>query len=333
MARLSPIKDLYDRLEAVGFPRAYVRENILPDWWEDDLARDPGNRRLAELVISRTLKIPLPSLVEPRSPLTLEGAAEVRFKRRQDVEPPDLLPAVAVARRIFELLFACARDLPAFALEGGDPEALRELILSRSSCVDLPGLLQISWELGVPVVHLDSLPQGAKRVDGMAFCVAGRPCIALASFRKSPAWLTWHLAHEMGHVARGHLHNGAALDVRIDFSSEQVEEREANLFAKDLVYGKKNRGGFKSARHITGVQLAAEARHLGALHRIHPACIVTSYGFNMAAWGTAQNALKALGSADGGPEAVRAALTERLDLESLVDSDRQFFVRAVGLPE
>jgi IrrE N-terminal-like domain len=333
VTRSSPIKDLYDRLEAVGFPRAYVRESILPDWWEDELAREPGNRRLAELVISRTLKIPLASLVDAGSSLTLEGAEEVRFKRRQDVEPPELLPAVAIARRIFELLFACARNLPAFALEGGDPEALRELILSRSSCVDLPGLLQSSWELGVPVVHLDSLPKGAKRVDGMAFCVAGRPCIALASFRKSPAWLTWHLAHEMGHVARGHLRNGAALDVKIDFSSEQVEEREANLFAKDLVYGRRHRGGFKYARHINGAQLAAEARSLGALHRIHPACIVTSYGFNMAAWGTAQNALKALGAADGGPEAVCAALVEYLDLDDLADTDRQFFARAVGLPE
>jgi len=333
VARSSPIKDLYVRLEAVGFPRAYVRDFILPDWWEDELAHDPGNRRLAELVISRTLKIPLASLVEPRSSLTLEGAQEVRFKRRQDVEPPYLVPAVAVARRIFELLFACAKDLPAFAMEGSDPEALRERILAQSPCVDLPGLLQSSWGLGVPVVHLDSLPKGAKRVDGMAFCVAGRPCIALASSRRSPAWLIWHLAHEMGHVARGHLQNGAALDVKIDFSSEQVEEREANLFAKDLVYGSKNRGGFKAARHITGAQLAADSRNLGALHHIYPACIVTSYGFNMTAWGTAQNALAALGAADGGPEAVRSALVEHLDLDDLTETDRQFFARAVGLPQ
>src|SRR6185436_2993482 len=154
-----------------------------------------------------------------------------------------------------------------------------------------------------------------------------------ASARRSPAWLIWHLAHEMGHVARGHLRTGAALDIKIDFNSEQVEERAANLFAKDLVYGKKNRGGFSAARHVTGERLAAESRNLGAMHRIYPACIVTSYGFNMDAWGTAQNALNALGVADGGPEAVRKALAEHVDLDCLADTDRQFFARAVGLPE
>lgn len=327
------MQDLYARLGEVGFPRAYVKDRILPDWWEDDLAKDPGNRRLAELTISRTLKIPLSSLVDHGSPLSLEGAHEVRFKRWLDTEQCDLLPAVAVARRVFELLLSCASNLPAFRLEGGDPDALRERILTQSQSVTLPALLQSSWDFGVPVVHLDSLPKGAKRVDGMAFCVAGRPCIALASAKRSPAWLIWHLVHEMGHVAQGHLRTGAALDVKIDFKSEQTEERQANLFAKDLIYGRKNRGGFSAARHITGAQLAAESRNLGAMHRIYPACIVTSYGFNMDAWGTTQKALNVLGVAEGGPEAVRRVLAERIDLDALSETDRHFFARAAGLPE
>jgi hypothetical protein len=325
--------DLYARLGAIGFPRTYVKDRILPDWWEDDLASDPGNRRLAELVISRTLKISLKELVEPSSPLSLEGANEVRFKRWLDTDQLRLMPAVVIARRIFELLFACTNKLPSFRLEGVDPATLRERILEQAQSVTLTGLLQYSWDFGVPVIHLDSLPQGAKRVDGMAFCIEGRPCIALASSKKSPAWLIWHLAHEMGHVALGHLRNGDAIDIQIDFKSQQDEERQANLFAKDLVYGKKNRGGFSAARHITGARLAAESRNLGAMHRIYPACIVTSYGFNMNAWGTVQNALTSLGVAEGGPEAVRRALAEHVDFDCLSDSDRHFFAKAVGLPE
>lgn len=333
MARSSPMQDLYSRLGEVGFPRAYVKERILPDWWEDDLAHDPGNRRLAELAISRTLKISLADLVEPRTPLNLEGASEVRFKRWQATDHSSLLPAVSIAKRVFELLLSCAKNLPTSRLEGSDPSDLRERILAQAQNVTLTDLLRYSWDFGVPVVQLDSLPKGAKRVDGMAFFVACRPCIALASSRKSPAFLIWHLAHEMGHVALGHLHSGAALDVSIDFNSEQAEEREANLFAKDLVYGKKNREGFKAARHLTGEALASSARATGAMHRIYPGSIVTSYGFNMSAWGTAQSALNVLGVAEGGSEAVRAAMAERIDLDELADTDRQFFTKATGLLE
>lgn len=325
--------DLYARLHGVGFPRAYVKSRILPDWWEDDLATDPGNRRLAELTISRTLKIPLQSLAEPSSPLSLEGAREVRFKRWQATEESRLLPAVAVARRVFELVLYSATNLPTLRLEGSDPDVLRERILAQSQYVTLSSLVQYSWDFGVPVVHLDSLPDGAKQVDGMAFCVAGHPCIALASSKRSPAWLTWHLAHEMGHVARAHLHTGAAIDIKIDFNSQQAEEQEANLFAKDFVYGKENRSGFTSVRHITGEKLAAQSRSAGAMHRIYPGCIATSYGFNMNAWGTAQKALNALGVSEGGPETIRKALSERIDLDRLTETDRHFFSKATGLSE
>src|SRR6476660_563611 len=198
--------DLYARLSDVGFPRAYVRDRILPDWWDDALGADSGNRRLAELAISRTLKIPLRELVESGVPLSLGGASQVRFKRWQDVERDKLAPAVAVARRVCELLLSHPKNLPAYRLEGCRPESLRERILAQHQYVTLPLLLQHAWNYGVPIVHLDSLPVGSKRGrDGMAFTVDGRPCIALASSKKSPAWLIWHLPHETGHVAHGHV--------------------------------------------------------------------------------------------------------------------------------
>ena len=325
------MSDLYARLHDVGFPRAYVRDRILPDWWDDELASDPGNRLVAEMVISRTLKISLSSLVDPGASLTLDGARAVRFKHWQDADEVRLLPAVALARRIFELLLSCAKALPNCRLEGYDPREIREKILAQTQYVTLGALLRCCWDLGVPVVHLDSLPQGAKRVDGMAFTVGDRPCIALASSKRSPAWLIWHLAHEMGHVSLGHLQTGAALDETIDFKAQDCEEQEATTFGKTLIYGET--ATFKAGRHITGVNLAAQARNWGPAHRIWPPCIVTNYGFNMSAWGTAQRALKVLNAADGGPEEIRRELAQQIDLDQLSDSDRCFFVRATGLPE
>lgn len=330
MTHPSSMRDLYRRLDQVGFPKAYVRTRILPDWWEDGLAQEPGNRRLAEMAIARTLSIPLATLVAPDEPIRLDGDKQVRFLRRQGVEEPKLLPAIAIARRVAELAVSAAVDLPSFRLEGVDPAELRERLLAHSQYVTLSSLATAAWDFGVPVVHVSSLPKGAKRVDGMAFLVADRPCIALASSRKPPALLLWHLAHELGHVALGHLHGGATLDVSIDFDSNDTAERAANEFAKPLVYGET--AGFRAGRHLKAERLAAEARQLGPQLRVQPASIVTSYGFHMKAWGTMQNALEALGAADGGPDILRQVLKARVDLDRLGETDRHFFASSCAIP-
>jgi Zn-dependent peptidase ImmA (M78 family) len=275
VARPSPMTDIYARLGEVGFPKAYVRDRILPDWWDDDLASDPGNRRLAELAISRTLKIPLAELVDADAALSLKRAAGVRFKRWKDAGEDKLAPAVAIARRVCELLLSCAKNLPDLRLEGFTAEQLREQVMAQQQYIHFPALLRYAWDSGVPVVHLEELPKGSKRVDGMALMISGRPCIVLASSKRSPAWMIWHLAHELGHIAAGHLKDGDTLDVSIDFGSTTREEKEANSYARELLYG-----------------------------------------------GT-----------EGGPEAVRTFLRERVDLDVLSDTDRHFFVNVTGLPE
>jgi hypothetical protein len=157
--------DLYERLEEVGFPSAYVRAHILPDWWADDLAAYSFNRRVAELSIARSLKIPLGQLTEAATPLTLFAEGAVRFKHWQDVEQSALLPSVAIAKRVAELILHCAPDLPPVSTSGFSYYYLRKHLLGSSlSAITLSRLLDLSWKLGIPVFHLGSLPQGAKRV-------------------------------------------------------------------------------------------------------------------------------------------------------------------------
>lgn len=331
MARQSPMADLYRRLTEVGFPPSYVRGLVLPEWWEDELAGEEENRRLAEMAISRTLKISLASLAEPQAHLTLEEERTARFKRWQAVDGRQLLPSVVVARRVCELLFACA-DVPDLQLEGRTAEVLREQILRREPYVTLTPLVQHCWKLGVPVVHLENLPAGARRLDGLALMVSGRPCIVLASSRQSPAWLVWHLAHEVGHVGHGHVRRSdITIDLEIDFDAESQEEREANSYAETLVYG--GWSGFRSASALPPAALAEQAREQGPVHRVHPACLITSYGFNMKAYDVANAALKVVGVGKGGAETLRAELASRIHLERLSETDRHFFTSVTGLME
>lgn len=36
------MSDLYQRLDAIGFPKKYLQNKILPDWWTDDVDATSG---------------------------------------------------------------------------------------------------------------------------------------------------------------------------------------------------------------------------------------------------------------------------------------------------
>jgi hypothetical protein len=324
------MSDIYSRLSGVGFPKKYIRESILPEWWEDDLASYDFNRRVAELAISRTLKIPLDQLADGRSELVL-GTGEVRFKRWRDAEDAKLLPAVAVARRVAELLLFCSKELPDVRMERTTAASLRGALLKGAPCVTLNDLLEAAWDLGVPVFHLALLPDRAKRLDGMALLVEGRPCIALASARPSPAWLLWTLGHEIGHIASGHLQAGDILDVDLDFHSEIKDEQEANAYAFSLIYGDAQ-VDFPPPVHPK--KLVAIALKEGKAARILPECLVTRYGFQTGNWPVVQAALKLLHAPNtNGQSQIKKTMLQRVALDRLTEDDRHFVCQVTGLSE
>ena len=42
MAAKNPMPQLYRQLGTAGFPRKYLREVVLPSWWEDEIAHNPA---------------------------------------------------------------------------------------------------------------------------------------------------------------------------------------------------------------------------------------------------------------------------------------------------
>jgi hypothetical protein len=321
--------DLYSRLKVVGFPRKYVQETILPDWWEDHLAQDPSNRRLAELAVAKGLGIPLDALTDPRRELALQGFEETRFRHWDGADEAALVPAVAIGRRAAEIALCGFQNLPDYSLKGVRPDVLRDEILAADQFIDLSNLLATCWKRGVPVLFIRSLPPQAKRVEGMALRVRDRPVILLSSSRKAPAWLIWHLAHEMGHIAHGHLGGSDMIDVKIRDGLKEPQEVEANDFAHQLVYGSGR--GFRAPRHLKPKVVARQAQLEGEQSRILPASILASYAFHMNAWGVVQKALQILGQADCGPEEVRDFLAHRIDLDVLGESDRGFLEAVIGI--
>ena len=50
---------LYSRLGSVGFPRKYLREIVLPSWWDDEIAHNPAGYTEGLLLLSRNLDLDL----------------------------------------------------------------------------------------------------------------------------------------------------------------------------------------------------------------------------------------------------------------------------------
>jgi Zn-dependent peptidase ImmA (M78 family)/transcriptional regulator with XRE-family HTH domain len=172
---------------------------------------------------------------EPRS---APAAAAIAFKARAEAPPRDA-PVLALAQTMSE--FTAQRFDGGFDGMPRDPLEVRRVAQERSGMkqVTLEGLLGWAWDAGIAVLPF------AKATDFVAavWYSGGTPVIILGESRTVAAYWLFDLAHELGHLALGHVENGGIVDVdspqKPDLSDRQ--EREANAFALTLLLGEPER--------------------------------------------------------------------------------------------
>lgn len=241
--------------------------------------------------------------------------------------------ATAVAQR---LALQVARIAALGAVEPvrpipGDGAAIRaELLVEQAPWVSFEGLLDYCWGHGIVVIHVSNFPRGLKRMHGLAARVDGRPVIVLSWARRHPAWLLFVLAHELGHLALGHVDEGTTLiDDEVDKESGDAEERAANDFALALLCGSSETRFSANDRWLKAEALAAAATKLGHELRIDPGHIVLNYANTMGKsfYAVANAALALLPGAADAPEAARRRLAGGLDWERLPAESSEFVMR------
>ncbi|MGK7903739.1 MAG: ImmA/IrrE family metallo-endopeptidase [Hormoscilla sp.] len=227
---------LYDRLSSLGFPKDFVRSYGLPDWWDDEVETINGAAIEAAVYICSRLNLELLSLLRPERTPTFKRSCQAKFKLKPGTEKEQLFLAQAMAANIADIIaYACTpacKPLPKSAKE------IRDIILESREFVKLPGLLEFCWNYGIPVVHFAEFPKAVRKFDGMVAYFYERPVIVISLKHKSPARLLSILAHELGHIVKGHLHGDAIVDDEINLEREDAEEIEANEFALELLLGK-----------------------------------------------------------------------------------------------
>lgn len=338
MTSENPMEGLYERLADAGMSRHFVKKNVLPDWWDDRIARNPVGLQQACGYVSKHLGLELGRLKDKRASLRPKEAGQVRLKVCKGVVRDDLSWAMSLAVR--------AAEMAAYAMEApyrpvADPTHIRETIL-EGSCqwLNLEALLDFCWEAGIPVLHIAHFPQGTKKMTGMAVMTGGRPVIVLSKKHRHEAWLSFICAHELGHVGCGHLAEGEPLaDVKLDLSSEnEKEESEANEFAAALLAD--------DIRFVTEgftlktEQLVETARDVASKHEIAPGIIVLNYVWNLNQktggnyYPLANKALSMLyPDAGGAEEKVRRTMMERLPLGNLPEESARFLLRLTGVED
>jgi hypothetical protein len=329
MPSANPMSQLYGRLRRVGLTKPYVRDLAFPTWWDDEIASNPAGYAQGLLFLSRHLGLDLKSLQDSSAPVRLRDFGQCKFKKRDDVSEDELAMCRMMATRIAQLAAEAVEnppgDLPA------NPAEIRQTILDNGApWVGLTELLDYCWSLGIPVLHLDHFPKNFRRPDGFAARVKGRPVIVLCVRKKHPAWQLFILAHEIGHIALGHLvGDGTIIDDKVSEDSQDGEEIEANTFATELLTGS-SIGRFRALGRWPNAQaLADDASQIGRQKMIDPGHIVLNYAYSMGTdfFAVGNAALTLLEPNADAVKTIRAKLAERLDWSRLPDETCEFLMR------
>jgi len=237
VSKTNPMSKLYNRLSKVGLTRHYIRNMVLPSWWDDEIAENPSGFAQGILLVARHLGLDLTSLQNEGGPVRLREFGSCKYKKRADVEENELAMCRMMATRAAQLA-AEAMELPLREIPDSASEIRHSILDQGARWVGLTELLNYCWSMGIPVLHLDHFPNNARRPDGFAARINGRPVVVLCSGKKQLAWQLFLLAHELGHICRGHIaHDEALIDDRVDEGSEDAEEVEANSFATEILTG------------------------------------------------------------------------------------------------
>jgi IrrE N-terminal-like domain len=325
----NPITKLYRRLGEVGLTRAYIKRTALPSWWDDDVASNPSGYAQGLLLLSRHLGLDLASMQSEDEPVRLRDFGTCKFKKRSDVSEDALALARVLATRAAQLA-ASAVSIPAETIPINAAEIRQQILSDDAHWVGLKQLLSYCWSIGLPVLHLDHFPTNAKRPDGFAARVNGRPVIVLCRHAKNSAWLLFILAHELGHLALGHVPNeGTLIDEKLDEGSIDVEEQQANAFAIELLTGRTSRRFISTDRWPNANALAQLAMETGRRSMIDPGHIVLNYAHSMGKtfFPVAQAALKILEPNDDAVARVRSKMAENLDWSRLPEDSSEFLMK------
>jgi transcriptional regulator with XRE-family HTH domain len=157
-------------------------------------------------------------------------AVDVRFKASSP--EPENSPLLPMAH-IVSAITAAGVDSPVGEVPADPAELRRELLGAGQGPVTLEMLLAWAWAHGIIVIPL----MGTGGFQAAVWSVEKRPVIVVKESRALVAFWLFDIAHELGHIACGHLANGGIVDLTSPTKPDTQDalEREATDYALNLL--------------------------------------------------------------------------------------------------
>jgi hypothetical protein len=268
-----------------------------PEWWSESADASPSAQAELRFSVARKLGLDAKSLLELGAPRFIWGDS-VKYKGFSGDEGSER-PAISSFGSSAARIFLSGTTQSDFNLKGRTALELRAALLhDGASFIQLKDLLALCWGIGVPTVHLRVYPLSAKRMVAMSVCVGDRFAILLAKDGKYPAHSIFHLAHEIGHIALGHVGVGSALVDMDDPSArgpnDDPEEIAADQYALELLTGSPRPEIEVQGKGNRASELAQQSLSVGPSMRIEPGILALCYGFATKNWATANRALSSI---------------------------------------
>lgn len=276
------------------------------------------------------------SLLLAENEPTFMWREEARFKHLSNEDETELAGITSFGRALASALVA-ASPAPQTATGALYAPELRERVLaSGRPYVDLLDLLTLCWLVGVPVVHLRVFPWPQKRMAAMSVAIEERSAILLAKDAVHPPAVAFYLAHELGHVALGHL---GADRIIVDLEGpegptadgDDEEEVAADRFALELLTGHPEPTVVTSGATANATRLAAAALAAADELHIEPGTLAQCFGYSTGDWRVATGALKLIYAQEKPVwEEVNALARRELKLDRLPDDAAEYVSAVIG---
>jgi len=262
-----------------------------PTWWSEDAESSPSARAELRFALARKLGLDAQALLEDDEPRFVWKVAS--FKHLSATSAAEREAIISYGTSLARTILSAVPERPAADLGA---VGLRSRLLADGPFVSLPDLLSFCWAIGVPVIHLKVFPLKAKRMCAMTVRVLDRHAILLAKESKFPAQLAYYVAHELGHIALGHLASNPAV---IDFKDPlragrgaDPEETAADRYALELLTGDPEPQVATEARTYSAAALAKAVLETAPEVRVEAGMLALCFGHFTRRWDKVTAALR-----------------------------------------
>lgn len=320
---------LRSELRAAGLSNAAV-DAAWPEWWSNEAETSVSARAELRLSVARNLGLSPTLLIGERVDFVWRDRA--RFKNLDAEGAAPLAALNSFGMSVGRSLIRATADGP--KLLGMKALNVRQRLL-RYGAPELMGLLAFCWATSTAVAHLRVWPLDRKRMHAMVVGHGSKHAILLTRETAYPAVAAFTLAHEMGHIALGHLPGEDSLvDVEdpAETKDQDDEETAANNFALELLVGDSSPDIRINFTSFNSVELADAVLRASPQYGIDPATLALVIAHSRNAWPVAMAAMRLIYShQESVAEVVNHAAAQQLDLSRLGGDNRRFIQRTLGL--